>query len=62
MAASDRLMTKSGVKYYGTNQQTTDVEYIYENEEHLPTAPPIASMERVSGYDDMQFDECKSIL
>jgi len=51
---------------YGTNQQlVSDIpnEDLHENanqQEPVATAPPIASMDRVAGYDNMQFTKCKN--
>ena len=49
---------------YGTNQQLPDIpnEDLHENanqQEPVPTAPPISNMDAVAGYDNMQFTNCK---
>jgi len=50
---------------YGANQQVlADIsnEDLHENanqQEPVPTAPPIANMDTVAGYDNIQFTNCE---
>ena len=49
---------------YGTSQPGTGVpsEDVHENTNQMqpvPTAPPITNMDRVAGYDNMHFDNCR---
>lgn len=49
---------------YGTNQPSMSIpnEDLHENANQtqpVATAPPVTHMDRVSGYDNMQFDNCK---
>lgn len=70
---TDRLLsdnTKLGVPSYGASQpimggpnMELPNEDLHENvsqTQPMPTAPPVALMDRVAGYDNMQFDNCKS--
>lgn len=48
---------------YGASQPDTGIpnEDVHENANQVqpvPTAPPITIMDRVAGYDNMQFDNC----
>ena len=66
---TDRLLPNNtnfaGPPYqYGASQPATGIpnEDVHENANQtqpVPTAPPITSMERVMGYDNMQFDNCE---
>ena len=50
---------------YGTNQQlSADIpkEDLHENanqQEPVPTSPPLANMDAVAGYDNVQFTNCE---
>ena len=49
---------------YGGNQPIPNDD-IHENTNQTQpaaTAPPITHMERVAGYDNMQFDNCECLL
>ena len=63
---TDRLLPDKAVPpyQYGGNQPTTTIpnDDIHENTNQtqpVPTAPPLTHMDRVAGYDNMQFDNCK---
>ena len=66
---TDRLLsdnTKPVPPYqYGASQPAAGIpnEEVHENANQtqpVATAPPITSMERVTGYDNMQFNNCEN--
>ena len=63
---TDRLISDKANFPYGVNQSTVPIpnEDLHENANQVQpvaTAPPITQMDRVSGYDNMQFENCESM-
>lgn len=64
-ALTERLLSNEAnlvASPYGVNQPNT--EDLHENAnqvEPMPIAPPVTQMDRVAGYDNVQFGNCKSM-
>ena len=67
MMDTDRLISdKANLTPYGVNQSSAPIpNALHENANQVQpvsrTAPPITQMDRVAGYDNMRFENCKSM-
>ena len=47
---------------YNTSIPSEDLHENANQVQPVATAPPISQMDRLAGYDNMQFDNCKSTV